>query len=132
MIEVGVSDRVEHERGISIDWIAAPTGIELVAPIAELGDRIYINPTLGTGLVDRLSPLRAGSALGDHQHPDRLDRAVPALRRAVGLAGLRGPGGADRVKGVGLALPARVLPVRAVHLHNPDAGRGDVAARPAP
>ena len=36
----------------------------------------------GPGLVDRLDPLGAGAALGDHQRPDRLDRAVPALRRA--------------------------------------------------
>ena len=83
----------------------------------------------GPGLVDRLGPLGAGAALGDHQRPDRLDRAVPALRRAAGPAGLRGPGGADRVQRVGLALPAAVLPVGAVHLDDPDAGRGDVAGQ---
>ena len=87
----------------------------------------------GPGLVDRLGPLGAGAALGDHQRPDRLDRAVPALRRAAGPAGLGGPGGADRVQRVGLALAAAVLPVRAVHLDDPDAGRGDMwRARPAP
>ena len=37
----------------------------------------------GPGLVDRLDPLGAGAAPVDHQRPDRLDRAVPALRRAA-------------------------------------------------
>ena len=32
--------------------------------------------------------------------------------------------------GIGLALPAPVLPVRAVHLDDPDARRGDVAGQP--
>ena len=47
-----------------------------------------------------------------------------------GPAGLGGPGSADRVQRVGLALPAAVLPVRTVHLDDPDAGRGDVAGQP--
>ena len=81
------------------------------------------------GLVDGLGPLGAGAALGDHQRPDRLDRAVAALRRAAGPPGLGGPGGADRVQRVGLALPAAVLAVGAVHLDDPDAGRGDVAGQ---
>ena len=51
------------------------------------------------GLVDRLGPLGAGAALGHHQRPDRLHRAVAALRRARCPPGLRGPGGADRVAG---------------------------------
>jgi DNA-binding transcriptional ArsR family regulator len=50
--------------------------------------------------------LGAGAALGDHQGADRLDGAVPALRRTAGPAGLRGPGGADGVQRVGLSLPA--------------------------
>jgi len=33
------------------------------------------------GLVDGLGPLVAGAALGDHQRPDRLHRAVPPLRQ---------------------------------------------------
>src|SRR5712691_5836220 len=69
------------------------------------------------------------AALGDHQRPDRLHRAVPALGRAAGPAGLRGPGSADRVQRVGLALPTAILPVGAVHLHDPDAGCGDVAGQ---
>ena len=81
------------------------------------------------GLVDGLGPLGAGAALGDHQRADRLDGAVPALRRAAGPAGLGGPGGADGVQRVGLALPAPVLPVGAVDLDDPDAGRGDVAGQ---
>ena len=72
---------------------------------------------------------RAGAALGDHQRADRLDRAVTALRRAAGPAGLGGPGGADGIERVGLALPAAVLAVGAVHLDDPDAGRGDVAGQ---
>jgi len=80
----------------------------------------------GPGLVDGLGPLGAGAALGDHQRADRLDRAVPALRRAAGPAGLGGAGGADSVQRAGLALPAAVLAVRAAGLHDPDAGSGDV------
>ena len=78
------------------------------------------------GLVDRLDPLGAGAALGDHQRPDRLDRAVPALGRAAGPAGLGGPGGTDGIQRIGLALPATVLTVGTVHFDDPDAGRGDV------
>ena len=81
------------------------------------------------GLVDRLDPLGAGAALGDHQRPDRLDCAVPALRRAPGPARLGGPGGTDRIQRVGLALPAAVLAVGAVHFDDPDASRGDVAGQ---
>jgi hypothetical protein len=77
----------------------------------------------GPGLVDRLGPLGAGTALGDHQRPDRLDRAVASLRGAASPAGLGGPGRADRVQRIGLPLPAAVLPVRAVHLDDPDASR---------
>jgi hypothetical protein len=79
----------------------------------------------GPGLVDRLGAFAGGAALGDHQRPDRLHRAVPALGRAGCPAGLRGPRGADRVQRVGLALPA-VLAVGSVHPDDPDAGRGDV------
>ncbi len=39
----------------------------------------------GPGLVDRPGAFSCGAALGDHQRADRLDRAVPALRRAVSL-----------------------------------------------
>ncbi len=84
----------------------------------------------GPGLVDRLGPLGAGRALGDHQRADRLHGAVAALRRAAGPAGLGGPGGADRIQRVGFALAAPVLAVGAVDLHDPDAGRGDVAGQP--
>ena len=41
----------------------------------------------GPGLVDGLGPLGAGAALGDHQRPDRLHRAVAALGGAAGLPG---------------------------------------------
>jgi hypothetical protein len=84
----------------------------------------------GPGLVDGPGALSGGTAPGGHQRPDRLHRAVPALRRAAGPAGLRGPRGADRVQRVGLALTAAVLPVGAVHLDDPDPGRGDVAGQP--
>ena len=83
----------------------------------------------GPGLAGGLGPLGAGAALGDHQRADRLDRAVPAFRRAAGPAGLRGPGGADGVERVGLALPAAVLAVGAVDLDDADAGGGDVAGQ---
>ena len=76
----------------------------------------------GPGLVDRPGTFSCGAAPGDHQRADRLHGAVPALRRAAGPAGLGGPGSADRVQRVGLALPAPVLAVRAVHLDDPDAG----------
>jgi hypothetical protein len=81
------------------------------------------------GLAGRPGALPGGAALGDHQRADRLDSAVAALRRAAGPAGLGGPGGADRVQGVRLALPPPVLAVRAIHFHDPDAGRGDVAGQ---
>jgi hypothetical protein len=91
----------------------------------------------GPSLVDGLGPLGAGAALGHHQRPDRLDRPVAAFGRAAGPARLGSPGRADRIQRVGLALPAAVLAVRTVHLHDPDASRGDmtgqaraVAARP--
>ena len=91
----------------------------------------------GPGLVDRPGAFSCGAAPGDHQRADRLHGAVPALRRAAGPAGLGGPGSADRVQRVGLALPAAVLPVGAVHLDDPDAGgchvpgqAGAVAAGP--
>jgi len=66
----------------------------------------------GAGLVDRLDPLRAGGALGDHQRPDRLHRPVPALRGTPGAAGLGGAGSADRIERVRFALTPPVLPVR--------------------
>jgi len=56
-------------------------------------------------------------------------RAVPALRRAPGPAGLGGPGGTDRIQRIGLALPATVLTVGTVHFDDPDTSRGDVAGQ---
>jgi hypothetical protein len=82
------------------------------------------------GLVDRPGAFSRGAALGDHQRPDRLDRAVAALRRSPGPPRLGGAGRADGVQRVGLALPAAVLAVGAARLHDPDAGRGDVAGQP--
>ena len=81
------------------------------------------------GLVDRLGPLVAGAAPVGHQRPDRLHRAVPALGPAGGPAGLRGPGGADRVQRIGFALAPPVLPVGAVHLHDLDVSPGQVPAQ---
>ena len=83
----------------------------------------------GPGLVDRPGAFSCGAALGDHQGPDCLDGAVPALGRAAGPAGLRGPGSADRIQRVGLALPAPVLPVGTVYLDDPDTSCGDVAGQ---
>jgi transposase len=37
----------------------------------------------GPGLVDGLGPLGAGAALGDHQRPDGLDRAIASFGRAI-------------------------------------------------
>ena len=81
------------------------------------------------GLVDGPGALSGGAAPGDHQRPDRLHGTVPAFRRAAGPAGLRGPGRADRVQRIGFTLPAPVLPVRAVHLDDPDPGCGDVTGQ---
>jgi hypothetical protein len=80
-------------------------------------------------LVDGPGAFSRGAAPGDHQGPDRLHGAVPALGRAASPAGLRGPGSADRVERIGLALPAPVLPVGADCLDDPDACRGDVAGQ---
>src|SRR6266481_3946959 len=80
----------------------------------------------GPGLVDRLGAFPGGAALGDHERTDRLDGTVAALGRAACPAGLGRPGSADGVEGIGLTLPAPVLPVRAVDLDDPDTGRGDV------
>ena len=51
----------------------------------------------GPGLADGLGPLGAGTALGDHQGPDSLYRAVAAFGCAAGPARLGGAGGADRI-----------------------------------
>src|SRR5205823_3301114 len=70
------------------------------------------------GLVDRPGAFCCGAALGNHQGADGLDRAVPAFWLSAGPPGLGGPGRADGVQRVGLALPAPVLAVRAVYLHD--------------
>jgi hypothetical protein len=74
------------------------------------------------GLVDRLGLLGAGGALEDHQRADCLHRAVPAPGGAGRPAGLGGPRGADGIERIGLALPAPVLAVSPVHLHDPYPG----------
>jgi hypothetical protein len=71
----------------------------------------------------------AALRLGDHQRTDRLDGAVASFGRAAGPARLSGPGSADGVQRVGLALPAAVLAVRAVNLDHADTGRGDMAGQ---
>ena len=97
-----------------------------------VGEQVVIGPgqDQGPGLAVRPGALSGGAAPGDHQRADRLDGTVTALGRAAGTAGLRGPGGADRVEGAGLALPAAVLPVRAARPGDPDACCGDVAGQP--
>src|SRR6266508_4060234 len=69
----------------------------------------------GSGLVDRLGPLAAGAALGDHQCADRLDRAVATLGRTPGPARLGCSGLADRIERIGLALPPAVLTIGTVN-----------------
>ena len=78
------------------------------------------------GLVDRPVRSLVAPRLGGHQRGIASTEPTPALRRTAGPAGLRGPGGADRVQGVGFALLAAVLPVGPVHFDGPDAGRGDM------
>ena len=84
------------------------------------------------GLAVRLGPPGAGAALGHHQRPDRLHRAIAAPRRPRCPAGLRGPRRADRIQRIGLALPVPVLPVRPVHFHHPHAGCGQVPGQARP
>jgi hypothetical protein len=60
------------------------------------------------------------------------DAAGASFRAPAGSAGLGGPGGADRIQRAGLAGPAAVLPVRAVHLHDPAPAAVMWRARPAP
>jgi hypothetical protein len=86
----------------------------------------------GPGLAVRPGAFPCGAAPVGHQRADRLHRAVAALRRAAGPAGLGSPGGTDGIQRIGLALPAAVLAVRTVHFHDPDAGRGDVAGQARP
>jgi hypothetical protein len=57
-------------------------------------------------------------------------QAEAALRRAAGPARLGGPGGADRIEGIGLALTAAVLTVGAVDPGDPDTGGCHVPAQP--
>ena len=83
----------------------------------------------GPGLVDGPGTFSRGAAPGDHQGPDRFHGAVPALGGAAGPAGLRGPGGADRIEGIGLALTAAVLPVGAGGLDDPDTRCGDITGQ---
>jgi hypothetical protein len=64
--------------------------------------------------------------LDGHQRPDRLHRAVTSSWRSGRPAGLGGAGSTDRIERVGLALAAPVLPVRAIHFHDPDPGRRNV------
>jgi hypothetical protein len=55
--------------------------------------------------------------------PSRLFGAPRARPDCAARAALTG------VEGIGFALPAAVLPVGAVHLDDPDTGRGDVAGQ---
>jgi len=62
----------------------------------------------GAGLVNRLGPLVAGTAPGDHERPDRLHRAVAAPGLARRPARQGSTGGADRVQRVNRSdLPLR-------------------------
>jgi hypothetical protein len=63
-----------------------------------------------------------GGAAGDHQRPQRLDRAV--LGRGGRLAGEDRTGGTVGVETVALALPATLGRAGAVDLHDLDAGTG--------
>src|SRR5262249_32005017 len=65
----------------------------------------------GSGLVDRLGPLRPGAAPGAHPPPDPLRPAAPATRRSRCAARQARPPGADRVQRVGLPPAVAVLPV---------------------
>ena len=75
------------------DGQALESALELVrgaeGELAHLGERLDAGP--------------AGRTLGDDEDPDGLDAAVSALGRSVGSTRLRGPGGLERVEGIGLA-----------------------------
>src|SRR5438132_1600978 len=79
---------------------------------------------------------RCAQAASDRSRPGWAPAAIsssaavsgptPYRASAAGPARLGGAGGADGIERVRLALPAAVLPVRAVDLHDPHPGPGDV------
>ena len=80
------------------------------------------------GLVD--GPVRSPAALRRATISARIASTAPSRPFGAPRARrLRGPGSADRVQRIGLALPPPVLPVRAVHLGHPDASCGDVTGQ---
>jgi hypothetical protein len=79
-----------------------------------------------SGLVDCLGALRPGGALGHHQRPDRLYPAITSPGRSRCTARQGRLRGADRIQRIGLALAPPVLPVRPVHLDDPDPSGADV------
>ena len=79
--------------------------------------------------VDLVGGNRAGLDGGAASHAegaDRLHAAVCGLGHSGSLAAERGSGRGLGVDGVALAAPAARLAVRAVHLDDLDAGRGEV------
>ena len=83
-------------------------------------------------LVEILGAAVASRAVGDEQHPDRLDVAVSGLRHAVRSAAERGSSGLDRVDRIGIAVGPSSLPVRSTDLDHGDAGTAQEAGQPSP
>jgi hypothetical protein len=73
-----------------------------------------------------------GAAPGNAQQPDRLHRPALGLGGAGRLTSQHGPGGADRVGRVGLAVPAAMLAIRTRHLDHRHALGGEVAGQAPP
>ena len=73
-----------------------------------------------THLDDGLHPGLSGRALGHHQDPDGLDGTVLGLAQTRGPTADGGPGGLDRIEGIGLALVAPGLAVGSVDFDDLD------------
>src|ERR1700683_1699769 len=71
-----------------------------------------------THLDNGLHPGLAGRPLGHHQNPDGLDGTVLGLARTRSPTTDGGPGGLDRVEGIGLAVIAPGLPVGSVDFYD--------------
>jgi hypothetical protein len=69
-------------------------------------------------LVEALDAHLASRAVSDEQRPDRLHAAIGGLRHARRAARQRRSSGLHRIDGVGLAVAATGLPVRAIDLHH--------------
>ena len=129
------ADRANRAEGVSlrrerVTWTTPDRSASALEPCRLGPYRIGRRRDEVAHLIEGLGASLARRCPRHAQNPHGFDVSVPRLGLATGVTRLRSVGGGDGVLGIGLALAAATLAIRAVHFDDPNALGLEVAGQP--